>query len=173
MDLSHGLTQTTLVSVINLFTMKIVLRTRIFQLHLTNLSIMDELIREVKVIIKWLLSKHGIRREIHLTSWSSPQVCLYARSWSSSPHILVSWGILSMTWLPLHADNYKLFRSSQSFCWTPNSFIQLPIQFPLGCSPSMFPKQNCYFPSPKLCPSPAVPCHLMSIPISHLLRTKS
>lgn len=172
MDLSQGLTQTTLVSVINLFTMKTVLRTRIFQLHLTSLSVVNGLIWEVKVVIKWLLSRHGIRREIHLTSWSSPQS---VRVLSPDPlHIY----LLPEGFCPWPGYHYMLIIPN---CFAPASlFAELPIHLsnyqsspPLGCSPCMCPKQNGYFPSPKPCPSPAAPSHLMATPISHLLRTKT
>lgn len=120
MDLSQGLTQTTLVSVINLFTMKTVLRTRIFQLHLTNLSVMDGLTREVKVIIKWLLSKHGIRRESHLTSWCSPQSVRVL-----SPDPLLHVHLLLEGFCPWPGYHYLLIIRN---CFVPASvFAELPI----------------------------------------------
>lgn len=115
-----GLTQTTHVSVINLFTMKTVMRTRIFQLHLTNLSIMVGLIWEVKVIIKWLLRKHGIKTEIHLTLWSSPQSVR-----ALSPDALLQVHLLPEGFCPWPGYHYTLIIPNGFI--PANLFAELPI----------------------------------------------
>ena len=103
-----------------------------------------------QVIIRWLLSKHGMRtREIKLTAWAPSQpVMLQFPSAQSSP-TLAFCGFLfsSVTWVPPHADDSKFCISSQPLLSPTNSFIHLPTQSPHGCLPLTCPEQDDCFSS--------------------------